>query len=383
MLTGSRPEDHVTLIVKYLFSSKYQAILSHLLLGGVWTIVLFTTRYLFSSDLKPIIGLHAEVVFLSFIISFGFSTLGRLLVYENKIATIRQIVVIFSACQAFLAFVSLIIGEHNGISLAISALYNNIFLMVNISIAMKSYRYTAIYSLVCVGVVLAGSASIVFNFSGLYLVIITLTNLAVFFLFLFKYKNKVSFKLANINFNEFLRAPSFLISGLPLRAIIYLLGAYFGSNISSSQESFLYADALIYFGIVSVVAGRYFLFNEQFLKSLATRGAYVFLTYQLVLVLPFFLYSFWTSSVEWPVVISISALYSSREIFGLHVAFMDKKTRFTLVGLYGLVVVLSFSAYELFGYFYLLVPACIFFTAYYIIFRPLKSKEDGINLKEA
>ncbi len=363
---------------------KYLAIISHLGLSSVWTLSIIYTRVFNPSMLKDIIWLQASFVFYSFLFSFGFSTLIRMLLYDKKIAVIKSLLIQYLGVQALLALLSLPFKTEFFYVVSMAAIYNSVFVLLNLSIAIKSYRYSVFYSFVIVVAMLGGIFCHLYGWGYLFKVQSFLV--IVIFLVFFYFHEKNRFKilkrynaLSREGFKEVVVGPLLLVSTFPLRIAIFLVGGFFGGSYASTAETAAYADMLIYFGLISVVAGRFFLFNERQVKAVASTGVLRFAIYQVVIIIPFFIYACFMLDVSPLVSFLISLLYSSREIYGLHVNFSSKTQRLVMVLAFSGSVGVSWIMLKVWPSFYTLAPVCLFVTVYYLSVQPLTRETNGNN----
>ena len=133
---------------RLVVNKKVIAMLSHLALGGVWLAVIFIIRNFFPDNIKSIIWFNSSFVFYSFILSFGFTTLARLLVYERNIKVLRGGVYFSLILTLLVIAISFFFLSGDLLYLfPYIVIYNYLFLYLNISIAIKNYVYVAIYSM--------------------------------------------------------------------------------------------------------------------------------------------------------------------------------------------------------------------------------------------
>lgn len=358
---------------------KSAAVIANFALGAFWTICISGVRFFYPEAVKEIIWFQATFVFYAFFLSFGFSTLIRIKIYEGSEDSFFRLMILASVIYLLIAAFCMVFSGRVALVISFSCVYNLFFIAMNWAVARKEYDKSI--ALVFVLLVIQFASVFVYICQDFYvfkMAAVALFLMSIYFFFkagshLFN-GNPVSYLLGRKCLSEYCQGPNLLISVLPLRFSIYLVGIYFSSEVASDLQSKTYADLLIYFGIISAFVGRFFLFNEVKAKE-AAQGSYLpFVLFQLLVASPFIIYSCYFGDAGLVMFTAASLLFSSREIYGLHVNFLQNIKRWYLVFSYLAVVGVCFIGWLYFESFEVIVPVCIYFTFYYLFFRPLRAE---------
>ncbi|SNB54887.1 hypothetical protein SAMN04487880_0598 [Marinobacter sp. es.042] len=362
-----------------ILDRKVLAFVAHIALGGLWSALILIVRYFYPEELKSAISIQAIFVFFSFLFSFGFSTLVRLLVYEKKTRLVKDVILLNALMQVLISALSMFFSNELALGLAMSSAYNVFFIFVNVSISLRSYAFATLYCCLCSLVIVLAMGCYIFLGEFYVVISVIIINFLILLILLKKWQSSsLESKLALLtSWREVARGPVLLFSSFPLRVSILALGTYFGGSSSTEIQSIMYADALVFFGIASILAGRFFLFNERGLSALAERSIGSFVLYQAMIGLPFLVYGYFVLNVDWVYLVPVVSLYSVREIYGLHATFLRGKERYRLVVSYGSIAVLAFILGRYFEDFWPLAISCFFFPIYYIVLNPLKRSKSG------
>ncbi|HBW97381.1 MAG TPA: hypothetical protein DEF74_03630 [Pseudoalteromonas sp.] len=340
---------------RLVVNKKVIAMLSHLALGGVWLAVIFIIRNFFPDNIKSIIWFNSSFVFYSFILSFGFTTLARLLVYERNIKVLRGGVYFSLILTLLVIAISFFFLSGDLLYLfPYIVIYNYLFLYLNISIAIKNYVYVAIYSMLSLLCVFLGCVTFIIKSYEL------LTFSVTIFLFVsFYFKSQFNPKWCVLNFkfiaSTLSRAPILLFAVMPLRGCIYLMGLVYSGEGVDVSDSVLYADLLIFQGVISIFIGRAILFNEKSIKNKLIKYSGVYFVFQSVIVTSFLIYINFFDGVNILLLLLSSMLLSSRESFGAFVNLAVKNVMYKVCFIYTLCFCVASFNYYYFNNYYIWV----------------------------
>jgi len=172
-----------------------------------------------------------------------------------------------------------------------------------------------------------------------------------------------------------------MIRTLPLRLMAYLFAIYFVEK-SGSDVLFIYTDAIIYYGVVSVFIGRYLLFEERKrIASLRELGGLA-LAIGLIFSIPFIAWEFTIGNIDsvldFVYGLSIVIFISQRETYGIVTNFYNSHSANIFAFLVFILCVIQYCLMEYVGYMgiYLTLAYFVFFalTFYFAFFADRKSK---------